>query len=304
MTEPWDKVYLRKISHLGNLSLKYTEHVHRNFKSEKPKPFHYPVLLANRSSIPTKPYSSKNCSKNVSNGSAYEDNVITKHVTSFVSVVGTNCNNQQNSNSNEESCKNIETSYHTTSNCHQHSNNNNSNNINSFNFNNNNNNNNNNTDYNDNNSSNVNVDFQINISTIVTNGAFNSEGNSKHTISTTSKATELSDEPNGKCVNENSDNLITNLKLSDVNFSITDSSLTDSEKTTTSADQFHVTTTDLEGFWDLVIIQVDDVEASFKELNEIRDNGWKEKIKEEVLSPSIKVDNFYKSNLYVLVINL
>lgn len=35
-----------------------------NFKSEKPKPFHYPVLLANRSSIPTKPFFDKPHAKN------------------------------------------------------------------------------------------------------------------------------------------------------------------------------------------------------------------------------------------------
>jgi hypothetical protein len=31
---------------------------------------------------------------------------------------------------------------------------------------------------------------------------------------------------------------------------------------------------DLQGFWDMMMLQVDNVDASYKEMWEIRDNGW------------------------------
>ena len=37
-----------------------------------------------------------------------------------------------------------------------------------------------------------------------------------------------------------------------------------------------MTCEDLEGFWDLVMIQVSDVETLFAELTLLRNNGWKE----------------------------
>ena len=40
--------------------------------------------------------------------------------------------------------------------------------------------------------------------------------------------------------------------------------------------QFATTSEDLAGFWDLVMIQVDDVRLMFTEIEELRLNNWKE----------------------------
>lgn len=47
---------------------------------------------------------------------------------------------------------------------------------------------------------------------------------------------------------------------------------------------------DLQGFWDLVMIQVDNVDESFKELQRYRDNGWK--VRENKFSWKLSIRSF------------
>lgn len=37
---------------------------------------------------------------------------------------------------------------------------------------------------------------------------------------------------------------------------------------------------DLQGFWDMLLLQVDNINAAFNEIREIRENGWKVSSKE------------------------
>lgn len=47
-------------------------------------------------------------------------------------------------------------------------------------------------------------------------------------------------------------------------------------------EQFQTTSEDLAGFWDLVMIQVDDVRLMFTEIEQLRQNAWKELCPPEV----------------------
>ena len=47
-------------------------------------------------------------------------------------------------------------------------------------------------------------------------------------------------------------------------------------KTQDGEEQFQTTSQDLAGFWDLVMIQVDDVRLMFAEIEQLRQNAWKE----------------------------
>lgn len=40
-------------------------------------------------------------------------------------------------------------------------------------------------------------------------------------------------------------------------------------------EKFQTTCEDLRGFWDMVMLQVNDVDASFSEIDSFRRNGWK-----------------------------
>lgn len=40
-------------------------------------------------------------------------------------------------------------------------------------------------------------------------------------------------------------------------------------------EKFQTTNEDLQGFWDMVMLQVNDVDASFVEIESFRRNGWK-----------------------------
>ncbi|GBM74499.1 Disks large-associated protein 1 [Araneus ventricosus] len=64
---------------------------------------------------------------------------------------------------------------------------------------------------------------------------------------------------------------------------------------------FYTTDSDLAGFWDLVLLQVDDITATFKEIEAMKQNGWKEVISEKpVIQPAkvrhSKVNAVSKSN--------
>lgn len=48
-------------------------------------------------------------------------------------------------------------------------------------------------------------------------------------------------------------------------------------------EEFPTTNEDLQGFWDMVLLQVDQVDALFRELDELRANGWNEPIVEKVI---------------------
>ncbi|KAG8179964.1 hypothetical protein JTE90_015413 [Oedothorax gibbosus] len=56
---------------------------------------------------------------------------------------------------------------------------------------------------------------------------------------------------------------------------------------------FYTTATDLAGFWDLVMLQVDDINATFKEINAMQKNGWKEVVCEK---PTTQVTKIRHSN--------
>lgn len=47
-------------------------------------------------------------------------------------------------------------------------------------------------------------------------------------------------------------------------------------QTQSSDEPFPTTSQDLAGFWDLVMIQVDDVNGLFAEIDSLKKNGWKE----------------------------
>jgi Guanylate-kinase-associated protein (GKAP) protein len=47
-------------------------------------------------------------------------------------------------------------------------------------------------------------------------------------------------------------------------------------QTQNSDDPFPTTAQDLAGFWDLIMIQVDDVKGLFVEIDSLKNNGWKE----------------------------
>ena len=53
-------------------------------------------------------------------------------------------------------------------------------------------------------------------------------------------------------------------------------------KTQNVEEQFQTTSQDLAGFWDLVMIQVDDVRLMFAEIEQLRQNAWKELSSPEV----------------------
>ncbi|XP_055951878.1 uncharacterized protein LOC129987909 isoform X3 [Argiope bruennichi] len=64
---------------------------------------------------------------------------------------------------------------------------------------------------------------------------------------------------------------------------------------------FYTTASDLAGFWDLVMLQVDDINSTFKEIEAMRQNGWKEVISEKpAIQPAkarhSKVNAVSKSN--------
>ncbi|GFQ90808.1 hypothetical protein TNCT_716552 [Trichonephila clavata] len=52
---------------------------------------------------------------------------------------------------------------------------------------------------------------------------------------------------------------------------------------------FYTTGSDLAGFWDLVLLQVDDINTTFKEIDDMRKNGWKEVISEKLAPQPAKV---------------
>jgi discs large-associated protein 1 len=54
--------------------------------------------------------------------------------------------------------------------------------------------------------------------------------------------------------------------------------LCDKNLTQDADEQFKTTSQDLAGFWDLVVIQIDDVQRMFVEIEALRRNGWKEEI--------------------------
>lgn len=39
---------------------------------------------------------------------------------------------------------------------------------------------------------------------------------------------------------------------------------------------FYTSASDLAGFWDLVTLQIDDINSTFKEIELLRENNWKE----------------------------
>lgn len=39
---------------------------------------------------------------------------------------------------------------------------------------------------------------------------------------------------------------------------------------------FYTTASDLAGFWDLVMLQIDDINSTFKEIELMKQNNWKE----------------------------
>jgi hypothetical protein len=47
-------------------------------------------------------------------------------------------------------------------------------------------------------------------------------------------------------------------------------------QTQSSDEPFPTTSQDLAGFWDMVMIQVDDVNRLFAEIDSLKKNGWKE----------------------------
>lgn len=53
-------------------------------------------------------------------------------------------------------------------------------------------------------------------------------------------------------------------------------------------EEYPTTNEDLQGFWDMVLLQVDQVDALFRELDELRANGWNEPIVEKVTYPNPK----------------
>ena len=56
-----------------------------------------------------------------------------------------------------------------------------------------------------------------------------------------------------------------------------------------SDEPFHTTAQDLAGFWDMVLIQVDDVDRMFEELDRLRQNGWRTPEKNTPVCSSIVV---------------
>ncbi|GIY45149.1 hypothetical protein CDAR_298551 [Caerostris darwini] len=52
---------------------------------------------------------------------------------------------------------------------------------------------------------------------------------------------------------------------------------------------FYTTDSDLAGFWDLVMLQVEDINATFKEIEIMKKNGWKEVVSEKPVIQSAKV---------------
>lgn len=47
-------------------------------------------------------------------------------------------------------------------------------------------------------------------------------------------------------------------------------------KAGSAGEEFPTTSEDLAGFWDMVSIQVEDVNSSLKEIDALRSNNWKE----------------------------
>lgn len=45
---------------------------------------------------------------------------------------------------------------------------------------------------------------------------------------------------------------------------------------------FYTTASDLAGFWDLVKLQIEDINNTFKEIELMRNNNWKETISQKV----------------------
>ena len=63
-----------------------------------------------------------------------------------------------------------------------------------------------------------------------------------------------------------------------------------------SDDQFQTTSQDLAGFWDMVLIQVEDVLGMFEDIEKMRQNGWRE-IRTTPVSISVYYQQHYAARL-------
>lgn len=247
-----------------------------NFKSEKPKPFHYPVLLANRSSIPTKPFFDKPHTKNGSSND--QSSPGSKSSEEYNNFGKSSLNGMPNNNSNVRSSSSVKldddsgkysssagSSLHTTEVLNGFSE------PESF----------------PPTKSNLDETEKGEFERIAadTYGANLKNGNyflqlmgEKEKVLNDRCAEfdswlgpDVPDEVSGKIrAAIGKANLLTSKKFNQF------AGLCHSNMTSTQEGQFQVTCEDLEGFWDLVMIQVSDVETLFAELTLLRSNGWKE----------------------------
>jgi hypothetical protein len=53
---------------------------------------------------------------------------------------------------------------------------------------------------------------------------------------------------------------------------------------------------DLQGFWDMMMLQVENIDAAFDDLRQCRENGWKVAIPNFIKINSFKLCNFRNQN--------